>query len=189
MTKNTTHYPHTFVTNMFGTIGYVSLLFVWLLVLDLIVILAALSGVVDTISVTIGNATISVYGGDMASQPTSDMSASHAPLKFLLIIALGVLIWIFSYFVAKASSRALRHLLVLFGRKPTIALLTTAKYMLMSMGLIGLIVLLQFVEPLFAGLKLPIAFLGLLAGLVGVGAIWAQRVLVARYRVPVERVL
>lgn len=189
MTKNTTHPPHTFVTNMFGTIGYVSMLFVWLLVFDLIVILASLSGFVNDLSVSLGNATTSVYVVEPTSGADSDTSVTHAPLKFLLIIVLGVLVWIFCYLVAKASSRALRHLLALFGRKASVAMLTMAKYMIMSMGLIGLIVLLQFVEPELAILKLPIAFMGLAAGLVGVGAIWSQRVLVARYRVPVDHVL
>lgn len=189
MTKNTTHPPHTFVTNMFGTIGYVSMLFVWLLVLDLIVILASLSGFVNDLSVSLGNATTSVYVMEPGTGTDGDVSVAHAPLKFLLIIVLGVLVWIFCYLVAKASSRALRHFLVLFGRKPSVAMLTMVKYMVMSMGLIGLIVLLQFVEPELAVLKLPIAFMGLTGGLIGVGAIWAQRVLVTRYHVPIDRVL
>lgn len=165
------------------------MLFVWLLVLDLIVILASLSGFVNDFSVSLGNTTTSVYVMEPNSGTNGDTSVTHAPLKFLLIIVLGVLVWIFCYLVAKASSRALRHLLVLFGRRASVAMLTMVKYMVMSMGLIGLIILLQFVAPELAALKLPIAFLGLAAGLVGVGAIWAQRVLVTRYRVPIDHVL
>lgn len=173
---------------MFGTVGYVAMLFVWLLVLDLIVILASLGGVVDDISTSIGTTTNSMY----LITPTTvqaDPASSHAPLKFLLTVVLIVLVWIFSYFVAKAASKTLRHMLVLFGRKLTIASLTMAKYLVMSMGLIGLIVLLQFVEPTFVELKLPIAFMGLAAGVLGVGAVWAQRVLVARHHVSIDRVL
>lgn len=187
MTKQAAHRPHTFITNMFGTVGYVATVFVWLLVLDLIVILASFSGVVDTVSTSISGLTTTVYVTDTSTQTAT--SPSHAPLKFLLSIVLLVLVWIFSYLTAKAASGTLRHFLVLFGRKPSVAALTMAKYLTLAMGLIGLTILLQFVSPLYAGVKLPIAFLGLAGGVVGVGAIWAQKILVVRYRVAAERVL
>lgn len=173
---------------MFGTVGYVATVFIWLLVLDLIVILTSLSGIVDTVSTSFGGLATSVYVADTTAQTTA-ATVSHAPLKFLLSIILIVLVWIFSYLTAKAASGTLRHLLVLFGRKPSVASLAMAKYLALAMGLIGLIILLQFVSPLYAGVKLPIAFLGLTGGVIGVGAIWAQKVLAARYRLTVERIL
>lgn len=185
MTSHTTHRPHTFIANMLGSFGHVATLFVWLLVLDLVVILVSLSGAVADISASIG-LPAAVSNDTAVSQATS---VSHAPLQFLLTVLLLVLTWIFGYFLARASSRGLRHLLVLFGRRPSLPLLVTAKYLAIATGLIGVVVLLQFVPPVQAAVKLPIAFLALLSGCIGVGSIWAQRIIAERYHAKIDQIL
>ena len=159
-------------------------LLVWLLVLNTIATLAFLSQDVNTAAT--GMLSLESSGVTQLQAATPD---TYGALRFLLICMLLVASWAFVYFVAKAASHALRHFLTLFGRKATIATISTIKYFVIAAGLIGLVVLLQFIPNDYASTKMVIALFGLMSGVAGVGSIWMQKLLVTRYRVAISRVL
>jgi hypothetical protein len=184
MTTKASHHGHTFGINFFGTISYISILFVWLLVIDTIATIASLTQVLVTASNS-----LTTLGGTTTQTTTQTSVQDHASLQFLLVIALVVFTWIFCYLVAKTMSHTLRHFFVLFGRKLTIVSLSTVKYFILSAGLIGLVILLQFVPSDLNLIKMAIALLGLVGGLAGVTSIWLQRIAVERHRIAIAHVL
>lgn len=186
MTTSRTHPKHTFVINFFGALGYVMTLLVWLLVINTVATIAFLSQAVNNAA----NEILALEGGSVVAQAQATSSADvYGALRFLLICILLVASWAFFYFVARSASHVLRHFLVLFGRKITMATISTVKYFVIAAGLIGLVVLLQFIPNDYAATKMVISLFGLMSGVVGVGSIWLQRLLVHRYRVAVSRVL
>ncbi|OGL21783.1 hypothetical protein A2707_00305 [Candidatus Saccharibacteria bacterium RIFCSPHIGHO2_01_FULL_45_15] len=180
MTKTLTN-RHTFIVNSIGALGYVSILLVWLLVINAIIHIAALQQVLTSTSSSLY--AFAIISDDQSS--TSD-TEQHAIVRFLLASLLLIVVWILVYFASKVGSRIVRHFLLLFGVKVTAVSLIRAKYFWLAFGLVLLASLLVFVPNVMVDVKLPLALIGFTAGATGVGAIWVQSVLAARYRVKID---
>jgi hypothetical protein len=185
MSQKRAHHNHTFVMNFFGALGYSATIFVWLLVIETISVLLPIGSQINDVSSDLSS---SINTATYSSQ-ASPVVQSQASLRFLLIIALIICTWVFCYMAARASSRTLRHLLKLYGRKESIGAIFTIKYLGLIVGLIGVVILLQFVPDAQVMVKFPISFLGLIAGIVAAGSIWLQRIMAVRHRVAASHVL
>lgn len=188
MTKIVSPARHHFSVNFFGAVGYGALVFLWLLVLTALMGLVATTTQSQTSSASFSTLVLGDLGTqiDSATEPTQPLSTS---LRFGLLALLGVLGWIFLYFVAKVASRSVRHMLRLFGQKVTIESLATFKFFIAAAGLIGLVVLLQFLPYELSYIKVAVALLGFVGGIIAVAAIWMQKIIVQRYRVAIDHVL
>lgn len=188
MTKNVSLARHHFSVNFFGAVGYGALVFLWLLVLTALMGLVATTAQPQASSASFTTLVLGDIGTqiDTATEPAQPLNTS---LRFGLIALLGVLGWIFLYFVAKITSRLVRHMLKLFGQKVTVESLATFKFFIAAAGLIGLVILLQFLPYELSYIKVAVALLGFVGGIVAVAAIWIQKLIVLRYRVAIDRVL
>ena len=180
MTKTNTN-SHTFIVNSIGALGYVCVLLVWLLAINAIIHIAALQQVLSLTSASMYTL-VSVSDG----QSIGSDGEKHAVVRLLLTGLLVVVVWVLVYFASKLGSRIVRHFLLLFGVKVTAASLIRATYFWLAFGLVILAGLLVFVPNTMVYIKLPLALIGFTAGAVGVGAIWVQSVLAARYRVKID---
>lgn len=184
MTK-LSHRPHTFSSNFIGSIGYLCTLLVWLLVLNALIQIFTLQAVLSNVS----SPFYAVLPGTSAHQLASSESDQMTASKFLLIGLLLVVVWALVYIASRIGTKIIRHFLRLFGKKVTIDTLVRAKYFWLGLGLLLLAALLLFIPNALVYLKMPLALIGFIAGCVGVGAIWAQSVLAARYRLKVDDIV
>ncbi|RYX78468.1 hypothetical protein EON76_06260 [bacterium] len=180
MTK-VSHRSHTFSSNFIGSIGYLSTLLVWLLVLNALIQIFALQTALSNVSSPL----YAVLPGTL-DQSAGSESNQLLSIKFLLIGLLLIVIWALVYIASRIGTKIIRHFLRLFGKKVTIDTLVRAKYLWLCLGLLLLAALLLFIPNSLVYLKMPLAFIGFVAGCIGVGAIWVQSVLVARYRLKVD---
>ena len=185
--KNSKKNAHTFSVNVFGTIGYVGTVGVWVFLIVAMIVMAtgmtfmSAPSYVPTLVSYDSSALITV------AQPT-DPLARHV-LQFLLVALLVVATWIFCHMTGRAVSRVIRRMLRHWHKRVTLPSLELAKLSIVGVGLVLLTAaLLLFPGDLALG-RFALALLGFVSGIVAVGGIGVQQVLVRRYNVRLEDVI
>lgn len=172
---------HSFSTNFFGVIGYISSTLVWLLVI-----------VCTLLYVQIGpdSSAFSAIDTAITKQPESSPAAVYnSPVfKVMLSALLVIAFWAFSYVASRILSRVVRRVAGIFSKPVTAPGLFKTKFFIHAIGLVLLVVLLINV-PAYMWLSSAISLLGLISGSIGIAALWLQRLLAAWHRVPFAQIL
>ncbi|MBI3888956.1 hypothetical protein HY312_00045 [Candidatus Saccharibacteria bacterium] len=183
--KTSKKYVHSFSTNFFGVIGYIGSSLVWLLVLTCVVLLTPSSG--DVVAIT--EEAQRAITLPLDTNTAAAASSSESPFfTFLLSILALIVFWAFSYVASRILSRIVRRVVGIFHKKVTAENLLKTKYFILAIGLMFFALLLMVV-PSLIWLKISISLIGLIAGFVGLGAIWLQYHLSKRHHVPIAHLL
>lgn len=182
--KASKKYVHSFSTNFFGVVGYIGSSAVWLLVLACTVLLTPSSG--DIVTAT-EEAQRTITLPVDASSPAA-LSGASPFFNFLLIVLTCILFWAFSYVASRILSRVVRRVVGIFHKKLTAENLLKTKYFILVIGLVLFAVLLMLV-PGYIWAKTALSSIGLVCGIVGLGATWLQYHLSKRHHVATVHLL
>lgn len=177
MKKQKTHNPHRFIANIFGSVGYTALIFIWLLLIQMIVLQTPAGS----------ESFLNAVGQAVSQDATGSGQAAdaHISLRFLLVIALAATVWGVAYYGTMLTSSMLRVGMKLCSIKVTNDSLATVKYLNVVIGL-GLIAALLFLLPQNGLLeRFAFAFLAFVAGIAAFGAFWVQNLVARRHAVRV----
>ena len=172
MKKNKTHNPHRFIANIFGSVGYAALIFVWLLLV--------VTGIVCFYS-----ADSSVFFAEFGSAISADQSTTspgHEAFRFVLIIALAIVAWGLVHYGSLLMSFVMRKFIKITGGKLSLEMLATVKYLSLTIGLLATALLLVFMPTEVPVVKFAIALLGFVAGLAGFATFWIQHLIASRHK-------
>lgn len=174
MKKNKTHNPHRFIANIFGAIGYTALIFVWLLL-------------TETVTVLFYSAESTLFFAELSSVITAGQTAqsetvNHDAFRFILIVALAIVIWGLVHYGSLLGSLMLRKFIKLTGGKSSLETLAMTKYLSLTIGLLAVALLLVFIPSGVPVMKFAIAFLGFVAGLIGFSTFWIQHLISSRHK-------
>lgn len=176
MKKQKIHNPHRFIANIFGSVGYVALLFIWLLLIQMVVLQFPAGS--DSFFSTVGVVAQDSAGSGRAAE-------AHVALRFLLVIILAAIIWGVAYYGTMITSRLLRLCMKLCHIKPTNESLAIAKYLSVVIGLAGIATLLLLLPHNGLLERFAFAFLAFVAGIVAFSAFWVQNLVAYRHSVRV----
>lgn len=176
--KKQTHNPHRFIANIFGSTGYVALLFIWLLAIQLaLMMIPSVSG--DG-SLLAGVTSLASYETN-AIEPASPTGA----LLFLVLIMLAAAIWGVAHYGSMLMSAMMRFFIRMFKAKLSTESLALTKYSSVLLGLTIVAVLILVLPNEYALEKFAISFVGFIAGIIGFGAFWIQSIVASRHNVRV----
>ena len=161
--KKQTHNPHRFIANIFGSTGYVALLFIWLLTVQLVLM---------TIPSVSGDGWLLAGVTSLASYDTNaiEPASPTGALLFLVLIMLAAAIWGVAHYGSMLMSAMMRFFIRMFKAK-----LSTESLALMILVL----------PNEYALEKFAISFVGFIAGIIGFGAFWIQSIVASRHNVRV----
>ena len=190
MAKARTHTPtHTFSVNFFGTLGYVGMVSLWLLVIVVVIILTVrvpLPAVASTVSPLIFIPSAELISDVPASSPPWYEAQS---VRFVLWIFLAVASWLFSYVAGRFISRIIKRLAHLKKGTVNVHRFVMVKCSIVAIGLVLYVALVLMVPSSQSVLRFVLSSLGFTAGILAVAALWVQYTLASRYKVPLDHVV
>ncbi len=178
MKKQQTHNSHRFIANIFGSTGYVALLFIWLLAVQLVLmVLPSGSGEGSLLS--------SVSSFVSYESGTTEAARPNGALLFLVVIMLVAAIWGVAHYGSMLMSAMMRLFIRVFKVKLSSESLALSKYISVLLGLAIVAGLILVLPSEYMIEKFAIAFLGFIAGIVGFGAFWIQSIVASRHKIRV----
>ncbi len=170
MKKNKTHNPHRFIANIFGSIGYTALIFVWLLL-------------IETVIVLFYSTDSSIFFTEFGSALSTERStAGHEAFRFVLMVALVIVVWGLVHYGSLFAAFVTRKFIKITGGKANLETLALTKYLSLIVGLLAITLLLVLVPSEVAIVKFAIAFVAFVAGLAGFATFWVQHLMATRHK-------
>lgn len=181
--KNT----HTMSVNVFGTIGYVGIIGTWVFLIVAMIVLVSGTTFIETPVLSTPLVSYSPSSVVVVAEPTDPLARNV--MQFLLVALLAVAVWTFCYMTGKIVSRVIRRVLRHWHKRVTLQSLELAKLSIAGVGLVLLTGLLLLFPPELSLGRFALALLGFASGVVAVGGIGVQQVVVRRHKVRLDDVL